>query len=328
MPAVVAAKAVEFFMPLAARDFLVGFYGGEPLLAFDLIRTSVERTRALARAAGRRPRFTLTTNGSLLTEDILGFLEANRFSLVLSYDGAAQDDQRAPGSGRFLRDHIRRIVKKNRIRLEVNAVFTARNVSNLAATVSELDDLNVPRVRYGLSSLEAWSDRARRRLMAEIENVGRWTKERRRLGTPMVLVNLQENLEKRAFSCSAGLDRLAVDAQGRIWGCPLFSDFFRKTNAARIKERYCFGSILRLETRPENWDTRYGRIFPNYSRLNTDGPRTSSGPCFLCSLRAFCRICPVNAALSGGRLDLVPERLCRLNKTKIAAGRKTAPAPA
>lgn len=305
-------------MPRARREFVVNFYGGEPLLAFGLIRETVERARFLARKSGRRPRFALTTNGSLLSDEILAFLAANRFSLVLSYDGAAQDTERSPGSGSFLRGRIRRIVKDDRLRLEVNAVFSPGTVSTLAATVLDLTALDVPRIRYSLTSLEPWSAQARRRLKSELEQVSTWAAGRRRRGKSAPLVNHQEELSGRIRSCPAGKDRLAVDVEGKIWGCALFSDYARKAIDPGFRKKFGFGSIGLPAAGTETWEGRYQRNYPNYARLAED-LRAPSGPCFLCPVRIFCLTCPINAALSGGRIGLIPENMCRLQKVKIAA---------
>ncbi len=72
-----------------ARDVDVVFFGGEPLLAFELIRTLVPEARALARARGKRLGFSLSTNGALLDEDVVSFLIAERVGCQVSIDGPA-----------------------------------------------------------------------------------------------------------------------------------------------------------------------------------------------------------------------------------------------
>ena len=260
-----------------------------------------------------------------MSDDVLAFLASNRFSLTLSYDGTAQNTQRARGSRSFLRERIRRIVKDKRLRLEVNAVFSPEIAPSLASTVRELDALGVSRFRTNLDSSEPWSPQARRRLKSELRRVGQWAGERHRLGKPVPLVNLQEEFSGRIRSCPAAKDRLAVDVEGKVWGCALFSDYARSTTESRVQERFCVGSIRRIATRPEAWDRRYARIYSHYAGLGADGLRTSSGPCFLCSLQAFCLVCPVKAALSSGRVGLIPDHLCLLQKTRIAALRLASP---
>jgi sulfatase maturation enzyme AslB (radical SAM superfamily) len=308
-------KGPRFFLSYASREFTVNFYGGEPLLEFDLIRTVVARTKALARASGRRPRFALTTNGSLITDDVLDFLAKHRFSLVLSFDGSAQDDQRAEGSEGTLRNLISRILAGGGVRLEVNSVFTPARVSALARTVIGLDELGLERIRFGLSMLEPWDEKARRRLKRELRTLGVWARKAYVRPEDSPLMNFREEVAERRARCPAGRDRLAVDPAGNVWGCALFGDYAGLGAGTGFTRRYCFGSIRRLAAAPE---AGYARIAPNYRRLEDQGLRTSAGPCFLCPRSGFCRICPINAALAGGRLGEVSDQHCRIQKTRIS----------
>lgn len=63
----------------------IGFYGGEPLLNFDLIKKTVEY--AEVKFFGKMIHFTITTNGTLLTKEMMSFFEAHHFQLVFSLDG-------------------------------------------------------------------------------------------------------------------------------------------------------------------------------------------------------------------------------------------------
>ncbi len=63
----------------------VGFYGGEPLLEFDLVKKCIEY--AEERAEGKEITFSLTTNATLLTENIVGYFEKHNMSLMISLDG-------------------------------------------------------------------------------------------------------------------------------------------------------------------------------------------------------------------------------------------------
>lgn len=89
-------RRMTFDVAKAALDFLfahssdnerinIGFYGGEPLLEFDLIKQCVEYVGE--RGAGKRIDYTLTTNGTLLTLDKVAFLKKNKINLVISLDG-------------------------------------------------------------------------------------------------------------------------------------------------------------------------------------------------------------------------------------------------
>lgn len=69
------------------EDFGVGFFGGEPLLAFDRIRESVRYAKERAQHFGSRVHFSCTTNGTRLTDEMAQFFHEENFSLIVSLDG-------------------------------------------------------------------------------------------------------------------------------------------------------------------------------------------------------------------------------------------------
>ncbi len=80
-----ARKALDLLEP--PGPWRVGFFGGEPLLAWDLVREVTELARARADRLGTRVRFSVTTNGTLLDEERARFLAGHGFSLIVSLDG-------------------------------------------------------------------------------------------------------------------------------------------------------------------------------------------------------------------------------------------------
>ncbi len=66
-------------------DISVNFYGGEPLLEFDLIKKTVDYCKKIFR--GKLLRFSLTTNATLFTEEIMDFFEREKFNILISLDG-------------------------------------------------------------------------------------------------------------------------------------------------------------------------------------------------------------------------------------------------
>ena len=89
---------MDFETGKAALDFLVAnsgsrrnlevdFFGGEPLMNFEVVKQLVEYGRSIEEANGKKFRFTLTTNGVLLNDEILAFANEEMGNLVLSIDG-------------------------------------------------------------------------------------------------------------------------------------------------------------------------------------------------------------------------------------------------
>ena len=87
----IAKKAIEFFLERswARSDVTIGFYGGEPLLEFELIKQCVEYTKA--QVEGKHIKFNMTTNGTLLRDEVVDFLVEHDFMLGISLDGAKDE---------------------------------------------------------------------------------------------------------------------------------------------------------------------------------------------------------------------------------------------
>lgn len=79
--AVMGEEVIRAALRLLPKDGQIGFFGGEPLLAWGAVRRTVE-------LAGAR-RYSLTTNGTLLTRETAAFLDRHGFSLIVSVDGPA-----------------------------------------------------------------------------------------------------------------------------------------------------------------------------------------------------------------------------------------------
>jgi uncharacterized protein len=86
-----AKKAIDFFLERnsALADITIGFYGGEPLLEFELIKQCVEYAKS--QVEGKRISFNITTNGTLLSSDIVDYLADNEFKLSVSLDGSKDE---------------------------------------------------------------------------------------------------------------------------------------------------------------------------------------------------------------------------------------------
>lgn len=83
----VAKKAMDFYSKHSVdSNFIgIGFYGGEPLINMELIRQIVEYAKTVFE--GKEVHFSITTNLTLLTEEITQYLEDNKFQLLISLDG-------------------------------------------------------------------------------------------------------------------------------------------------------------------------------------------------------------------------------------------------
>ncbi|MCH5265057.1 MAG: radical SAM protein [Lachnospiraceae bacterium] len=83
----IAKKAVDFLMyhSVDTKKVNIGFYGGEPLLNFSLIKKIIQYISTTY--AGKDVSYAITTNGTLLTDDVITFFEKNKVQLTISMDG-------------------------------------------------------------------------------------------------------------------------------------------------------------------------------------------------------------------------------------------------
>ena len=89
MPADVARRGIDFLFTQCreAQDLKVLFFGGEPMMEFDLIRLSVLHACERAAAAGKKMRFHMTTNGTLFDDERMAFLARHGVMCLVSMDG-------------------------------------------------------------------------------------------------------------------------------------------------------------------------------------------------------------------------------------------------
>jgi sulfatase maturation enzyme AslB (radical SAM superfamily) len=269
--------------------------------------------RAAARAEGQRPHFGLTTNGSLCDEGLLAFLEKHRFHVTLSYDGAAQNTQRAEGSDAVLRPLIGRILESGRIRLETNSVFTPESVGGLSASLRGLIEGGLSSVRFSLSLATPWTDEAVHVFGRELAELRRYSAGLYRRTGRLPVRSLVELCGPRRRHCPAGKDRLAVDPRGRVWGCAIFSDWARDHGGAAEVRDYSFG---RFGSADPDFEARASRVGANYRKFAIERSEGPDGPCLSCPDQGRCWVCPAVSALAGGGFHRIPAFICSLQRIK------------
>ncbi len=84
-----AQKAIDLLVSLSGprRNLEVDFFGGEPLMNFDVVKQTVEYARSIEKNAGKNFRFTITTNGLALSDDKIEYINREMSNVVLSLDG-------------------------------------------------------------------------------------------------------------------------------------------------------------------------------------------------------------------------------------------------
>lgn len=306
-------------MPYLNKDYYLNFYGGEPLLSFRLIEKTISLASKKNKELKKRASYSITTNGSLITEEVIQFFTENRFSVMLSFDGLAQDIQRQKGSFLRIVPVIEKLAQCPDIHFEVNSVFTPETVSYLSKSIKFIMDLGVPDINLSLSLITPWRKNSILELKEELGQLRKILISRYKTKGDIPVLSFREDLGKGIFYCAGGKDRLTVTPDEEIWGCQLFPDYSLRKEKSSESKKFFFG---KLDDFIRNHEKTYRRIYSNYAALSTENYSTSIGDCFLCEEIEDCEICPVNAAFTGSPLMKIPAYVCEIQKIRIKEKRK------
>jgi len=314
-----AEKALKFFSPFFSKSHHLNFYGGEPLLAFPLIKKVISFLQYKNKTSDKKSIYSITTNASLLTDEIYRFFNKHKFSVEVSFDGLAQKLQRQKKSTHKVLGNIMKILDYPDIVFEVNSVFTPSTISYLSESTEYLIDLGIPNIRFSLDTIPQWSLKSLRELEKEIVKLRKIVIAHYRKHIVIPVSNFREKLQRGIFCCTAGKGRLAITPNEDVWGCFLFPDFFMGKDNSVDFHKFSFGS---LDDFIQNHRRIYPRISSNYSHLSMNNFSTTEKDCLFCSYLENCRVCPINAAFSGYPLGRIPDCLCKIKRIQIEEKKK------
>ncbi len=337
MPWRTARAALALALSSRLPDLELVFSGGEPLLEAATLRRAVDLVGRDA-PPGRRVRFTLFTNGTLVDDEVAGFLERHDFRVQLSFDGIpAAQDFRGIGTWRrldALLDRLRR--RQPRLfhdRLRIAVTVTPATVPHLAASVAYLlgkGALNIVaapvmngcagwRDAEGLAALEGQFAR----VVGLCQSHHRATGEVPFLGFGYEGAPRLEPAGSRPMCGAAQGRALTVDTDGSVYACGAAAGGVQRTDSAFLAERLDALRIGRLDDpdlarRLEAAPERLARL--DILRGKED-KWSAWGRCRDCLHFAACLVCPLAIAhLDGnGDPDRVPDFICAYNRTALAA---------
>ncbi len=164
MSPVVARKIVDFIFALTpAREKMdIGFFGGEPLLEFELIRTITEMIESHPDFGAHPVDLAIVTNGTIFSEAIAAFVKAHNVGFTISCDGppAVQDRFRhfrnGSGSSAVVSRTIRQAMEAFSL-VPVNAVYGPATVRALSQTVAYLSALGVRQIYLSPDFSASWT---------------------------------------------------------------------------------------------------------------------------------------------------------------------------
>jgi uncharacterized protein len=218
----------------------VVFFGGEPLTNMALIRQVVEYAEPRAAALGKVVDFSLTTNATLLSEELVDWFDAHRFALTVSMDGpkALHDVNRRTVGGKGSYDlvarNVRMLLARYRSRPVGARVTLTRGVTDVIAIHDHLrDELGYAEVGFGPATSGPVSvfnlDGAELTgVFEDMKVLGRRYVEAACRGENIGFSNMHQLLTdiaqgtRKAVPCGAGLGMLAVDKDGDLHLCHRF----------------------------------------------------------------------------------------------------------
>lgn len=313
MTAETGKKALDFLIEKSGevRNLEVDFFGGEPLLNFEVVKEIVAYGREREKAAGKKFNFTLTTNALLLDEEILDYLVNQNISLILSLDGRKEvnDRHRILNSGKGSYDlivpHIMMTRDKKGASFYVRGTFTRQNL-DFSRDFKHIVDLGIDTLSLepavGDDQVFAIQEEDLPYVLKEYENLTRLLLQYYEEGRDILFfhynLNLQKGpcLAKRITGCGAGYEYLAVTPEGDIYPCHQF-----------IGNRfYLMGNVKTGELKEE-----IRNIFADNHLYNKE-------ECMECWARYFCGGgCHANHLRRNGDITVPDEVSCTMHRKRI-----------
>jgi uncharacterized protein len=241
MPLEAAERAVDLLVAEArpGAQLNLSFLGGEPLANRPVVQAATRRAAALAREHGLAITFSITTNGTLLTEADADFFEEHGFAVTVSLDGLGEaHDALRPyrdGRGSFavIMGNLRPLLaRQHRMQVSARVTVTPRNLE-LRQTLDGLVAAGFHSVGFS-PTLSAPGGRGEldpaglALMLGEMIDCGREFERRTRAGERYPFANMVNAMREiargthRPYPCGAGAGYLGVSAEGALSACHRF----------------------------------------------------------------------------------------------------------
>ncbi|MBD5548162.1 MAG: thioether cross-link-forming SCIFF peptide maturase [Lachnospiraceae bacterium] len=237
----VGKKALDFLVRNSGNrvNLEVDFFGGEPLMNWQVVKDLVAYGRSLEEPYHKKFRFTLTTNGILLNDEIMEFANKEMANIVLSIDGRKEiNDLMRPyrgGQGSYdtIVPKFQKVAEsRKQMNYYVRGTFTRNNL-DFAKDVAHLADLGFQQISVEPVVAEPSDDYALREedlptLLAEYDRLAVELLNRRKEGKGVNFFHFMIDLEggpcvaKRLSGCGSGTEYLAVTPWGDLYPCHQF----------------------------------------------------------------------------------------------------------
>ncbi len=310
----VALKAIDMIVSKSANrhNLEVDFFGGEPLLNFDVVKKTVEYARSIEKAHNKNFRFTITTNAMLLNDEIIDFFNKEMYNVVVSIDGrrSVHDCVRKTASGKGSFDTaIKNALRFKQLRkgqYYIRGTYTALNkdFSKDVLFLNDLgfDQLSIEPVVLPENHRLAIKKEDIEQLKAEYDKLAEAYVERRKGEKWFNFFHFMLDIyngpceSKRLVGCGAGNDYVAVAPNGNIYPCHQFDG----------EKDYVIGNVL-----DGTFNTEIPKFFAENNLLKKD-------KCRNCWAKYYCSGgCAANAIKYGGGINKPYELSCELMRKRI-----------
>jgi uncharacterized protein len=243
------------------QKFELTFWGGEPLLEWEMVKELIEYGLHATRGTGKQFQWNMTTNGLHLQENTLMELKERNVPFLLSLDGAKERHDRTRklpnGQGSF--DLIQKnfpVILKHYPGMATRLTLTEENVNHFAEDMIYMHSQGFNRVTHCLSYESAWDPDARAELKNQLNMLADWFIDEKRKGNqPLYVKYIHEALKRmlypqqKPFYCGAGRGYMGISTEGALYPCHRFHNF-GDTRPWQEQET-CFGQVDYGITRPE-----------------------------------------------------------------------------
>ena len=249
----VGKRALDFLIENSGsrHNLEVDFFGGEPLMNFDVVKKLVEYARSIEKEKGKNFRFTLTTNGVLIDDDVIDFCNKEMSNVVLSLDGRKEVhdkfrvDYNGNGSWEKIVPKFKKLVDaRNNKDYYMRGTFTHHNPDFLEDIKTMLDlgftELSMEPVVCAEDDPSALTYDDLPIVLEQYEKLAQLMIKRRKEGKPFTFYHYMIDLQggpciyKRISGCGSGTEYMAVTPWGDLYPCHQFVG----------DEKYLLGNIF------------------------------------------------------------------------------------
>ncbi len=280
----VGKKALEFLVQNSGkrRNLEVDFFGGEPLMNFQVVKDLVSYGRKLEKQYNKNFRFTITTNGVLLDDDKIDFINENMDNVVLSLDGRKEvnDNMRRTINGQGSYDIIlpkfkSMVEKRGDKDYYIRGTFTNENL-DFSKDILDFYNHGFKKVSVEPVVTSEEMDYALReehldKVLEEYEKLSKDYIDIKKRDKDFYFFHFMVDLSqgpciiKRVTGCGAGSEYLAVTPEGDLYPCHQFvgeegfriGDVFNGIKNTSLRDEFKKTNIYNKEDCKDCWAKYY-----------------------------------------------------------------------